>query len=189
MWRRCLAGVLLPLPLAFGGMMAFLDAYGQTDRARPAHAIVILGAGVNAQGVPGPALRTRTLHAVALYHSGLAPFIICTGGLGTYAPAESRAAATLAMRHGVPSHALLLEETSTNTWQNVGNAARLCRAHGFRSVVVVSDPYHLWRARRNFAAMGITAYPSPTLNRDPALRARMTAREVFSVLRDCLALR
>ena len=175
--------MVLP-PLVLGLTMLLLDRYGQSDRARAAGAIVVLGAGVNAYGLPGPSLRARTLQAVELYKRGLAPKIIFTGGVGHNPPAEARVAAGLAMRRGVPQSAVLTEETSTTTWQNVQNAAALCRAHGVRDVVVVSDPYHVWRAQRNFAAHGIAAYPSPTRNRETWLRVLMTAREVLSVSRD-----
>ncbi len=182
---------LLLVPCLFGGMMLFLDSYGQRDQASGARngasAIVVLGAAVNAGGVPGVNLRARTLHGIALYKRGVAPFLIFTGGVGTFAPAESQAAALLARRHGVPSGAILLEETSTSTWENIGQAARICRARGWTRVIVVSDPYHLWRARRNFKSVGIEAWPSPCANPPPLARFRMAAREVLSVTRDFLA--
>lgn len=182
--KRLLRVLVLMPPLLFGLAMLFLDRYGQTDRARRAGAIVVLGAAVNSYGLPGPSLRARTLHAVELYHRGLAPVIVFTGGVGTNPPAESRVAAALAMRRGVPRSAIFLEETSTSTWENIGNTAQICRELGAQSVVVVSDPYHLWRAQRNFGAHGIKAYPSPTSNRETWLRVLMTAREVLSVSRD-----
>lgn len=181
---------LLLVPCLFGGMMLFLDSSGQRDQAsaaRGASAIVVLGAAVNAGGVPGVNLRARTLHGIALYKRGVAPFLIFTGGVGTFAPAESQAAALLARRHGVPPGAILLEETSTSTWENIGQAARICRARGWTRVIVVSDPYHLWRARRNFKSVGIEAWPSPCANPPPLARFRMAAREVLSVTRDFLA--
>jgi uncharacterized SAM-binding protein YcdF (DUF218 family) len=181
--RRFRVLVLLP-PLLFGQGMLFLDRYGQTDRARPAGAIVVLGAAVNAYGLPGPSLRARTLHAVELYHRGLAPVIIFTGGVGKNPPAESQVAAALAMRRGVPRSAIFTEATSVSTWQNIGNTVQICRTLGVKNVIVVSDPYHLWRAQRNFAAQGVKAYPSPTTNRETWLRVFMTAREVLSVARD-----
>jgi uncharacterized SAM-binding protein YcdF (DUF218 family) len=177
--------VIMP-PLLFALAMLLLDRYGQTDRARRAGAIVVLGAAVNAYGLPGPSLRARTLHAVQLYRRDLAPVIIFTGGVGKNPPAESRVAAALAMRRGVPRSAIFSEETSTNTWQNIGNTAEICRDLGVKDVIVVSDPYHLWRAQRNFAAHGIKAYPSPTSNRETWLRVLMTAREVISLSRDFL---
>jgi uncharacterized SAM-binding protein YcdF (DUF218 family) len=168
----------------YGGLMAFLNAYGQYDRARLAQAIVVLGAHVNEQGVPGPSLHARTLHAVQLYRRGLAPKIICTGGLGTYPPVEAKAAALLAIQHGVPTADVLLESESTSTWENVRNAAQICRAHGWHRLIVVSDAYHLWRVRRNFAAMGLEVFPSPAPNIEPWLRFQMTAREALVVARD-----
>ncbi|MDQ3814751.1 MAG: YdcF family protein, partial [Armatimonadota bacterium] len=174
---RMVQGIVCLSLLGFGGLIAFLDAYGQHERAQPAEAIVILGAQVNTYGVPGQSLRARTLHAVELYERGLAPKIICTGGIGTFPPSEAKAAATLAMRHGVPAQALLLEEESTSTWENVQNAAHICRAHGWQRVIVVSDPFHLWRARRNFAMLGLTTYPSPSANREAWPRLVNTTRE------------
>jgi uncharacterized SAM-binding protein YcdF (DUF218 family) len=164
--------------------MMFLDTYGQDDRAQPAHAIIVLGAHVNERGVPGLSLHARTLHAVQLYRQGLAPKIICTGGMGTYPPEEANAAALLAMQHGVPSSDVLLESESTSTRENVRNAAQICRAHGWHRLIAVSDPYHLWRVRRNFEAMGLEVFPSPAPNIEPWLRFQMTAREALVVVRD-----
>lgn len=185
---RFLRWPALVLLLAWAGLAGLLDHFGQTDRARPADAIVVLGARVTPQGVPGDSLRGRTLAAAALYRRKLAPKLICTGGVGRYPPAEARAAATLAEQQGVPAGDILLEERSTSTWENAQNAAAICREHGWRRVIVVSDPYHLWRARRDFALAGIEAYPSPAKgverNRRPLLRVIWASREALSVVRD-----
>jgi len=176
---------VLPL-LGFGGLMWFLDHYGQRERAQPAQAIVVLGARVVTPGVPGLSLRARTLKAVALYHKKLAPKIICTGGIGDFSPSEAQAAATLAARRGVATRDIVLEDTSTSTTENARNTARICAAHGWRRVIIVSDPYHLWRARRDFEAVGLTVFPSPATNREVSPRLSATAREALCVLRDMI---
>ena len=58
-----------------------IDRQGRMDQAQPADAIVVLGAQVLLNGQAGPDLEPRTAHAVSLYQAGLAPRIICTGGL------------------------------------------------------------------------------------------------------------
>lgn len=67
-------------------------------------------------------------------------------------------------------------------------AAEICRAHGWRQVIVVSDPYHLWRARYLFDRQGITAFPSPARdcvrNRKLSLRVRWTLREALAVMHE-----
>ena len=195
--RRRLLRYLLPAMaaglLAFAGAAALVDAYGQKERARPAQAIVVLGARVIPGGVPGDSLRARTLHAVALYRRGLAPAILCTGGVGDFPPAEAQAAAALARQQGVPAAALFLESRSTSTWENALHAARICRAHGWRRVLLVSDPYHLFRARRDFERAGLSVHPSPAVgcerNRTPGRRAFWAGREVLLILRDLLVRR
>ena len=154
---------------------------------------MILGSRVEPSGAPGISLRGRTMHAVRLYKRGLAPKIICTGGTGTYPPAEAKVAATLAIQQGVPADDVLLEDTSTSTWENARNTARICKAHGWKRVIVVSDPYHLWRARRDFEKCGLTAFPSPAASQQwrsqPWWRLLWTCREALLVLRDLIALR
>ena len=168
----------------------FIDRYGQGDRARPANAIVVLGARVDERGEPGDSLRARTLHAVSLYKRGLAPKILCTGGIGDYPPSEAAAAAALARAHGVPAADLFLEEQSTSTRENDLYAAKICREQGWGEVIVVSDPYHLWRARREFTRAGLIVHVSPAREcaRNQVLHRRFywAAREVLMLARDVL---
>ena len=159
--RRLAARLLLTLLLGWPFSLALLDAYGQPDRAQPAGAIVILGSRVLPGGQPGPALTRRTRHAVALYQRGLAPLIICSGGLGGQAPTEAQAACGLAAALGVPDHALLREDQARSTEENALYTAALGRAHGFDTVIVVSDGYHLYRADLLFRAAGLRPYVSP----------------------------
>lgn len=159
--RRLAARFVLTLLLLWPLGLALLDAYGLPDRAQPAQAIVILGSRVLPGGQPGPALTRRTQHAVALYQRGLAPLIICSGGLGDHAPTEAEAACGLAAALGVPAQALLREDRAASTEENALYTAALGRAHGFDTVIVVSDGYHLYRAELLFRAAGLHPYPSP----------------------------
>lgn len=182
----CGAG-LLGAACAFGALMAFLDSYGQSERAQPSQAIVVLGSRVRSDGQAGNSLRRRALKAAQLYKKGIAPFVICTGGVGDFAPSEAYSAAQVLQRNGVPSSAILLEDRSHSTWQNIENVTAICQSRGWTQVVVVSEPFHLWRARRNFADFGIRAFPSPAANAPSAARLKMAARECLSVTRDFLS--
>ena len=182
--RKMLRYVVPMAALALAAAMLFLDRWGQRDRAQKADAIVVLGAFVNKKGQASQSLRGRALHAAALYRRGLATKIITTGGIGDNPPAEARVSAAIAMQNGVPPRDVFSEETSTSTWENAANAAEICRAHGWKRVIIVSEPFHLWRATRNFQKCGLQAFASPSRNRAPGLRLHMTLREVPAVLRD-----
>lgn len=177
------------LLLGFCSLVGFLDGYGQRDRTRPADAIVVLGARVGTDGIAGEVLRGRTLHAVNLYKRGMAPKIIFTGGVGAHPIPEARAAATLARERGVPARDIILESRSTSTWENARYTASICRERGWSRVVVVSDPYHLWRAKRDFTQARLVPFVSPATQwqqRYPTRRFWAAGREAVLVLRDLL---
>jgi len=172
-------------------MAISLDRFGQVERARPAPVIVVPGARVLPDGSPGDSLRARTRKAVELYRRGLSSKLLFTGGQGDYGRPESIVAAELAKTLGVPAGDILREDRSHSTRENARYAAKICREHGWRQLIVVSDPYHLWRARYLFAREGLIAYPSPARdcerNRKPLLRIQWTLRETLAVIKEVLS--
>ncbi|MGZ3456977.1 MAG: YdcF family protein [Archangium sp.] len=174
--------------LTFGlyGMAFVVDRFGQRERAVPSDVVVVLGARVLPGGQPSSALRARLEKAVALYHQGLAPRLLFSGGVGVHPPSEARVMRDLAVRLGVPAEACLLEEQSHSTEQNASFSARLLRSLGARRVVVVSDPYHLLRARQYFRLHGFEVATSPALLTERNLRLLerfyWTVREAAALL-------
>lgn len=187
-WLRILLIIFGILLTGLLGITFSLDRFGQVERARPAPVIVVLGARVLADGSPGDSLRARMRKAAGLYRRGLAKAVILTGGQGDYGRPESVVATDMAVSLGIPVDNILRETRSHSTRENVRYAAEICRAHGWRQVIVVSDPYHLWRARYLFAREGITAYPSPAWecerNRKLPLRIQWTLRETLAVMNE-----
>jgi uncharacterized SAM-binding protein YcdF (DUF218 family) len=140
-----LAGSLGPWFLA----AAALDQLGQRVPSEGGwDAIVVAGCRVDPGGVPSPALRARTELAVALFEEGLAPELAFTGGLGENPPTEAQAAAAHARALGVPDAAIVLEDRSTSTEEN---ARFLAEDQNYQRVLLVSDAYHVFRARQVFA--------------------------------------
>jgi uncharacterized SAM-binding protein YcdF (DUF218 family) len=173
------------LAVAELGLLAFVDSFGQTDRAQQAPAIVVLGARVHASGEASDSLRARVEKGVSLYKAGIAPLLVFSGGVGDHGPAEAIAAQRLAESLGVPPEACVVEPESHNTFENARNTTRLLEARGIDSVVLVSDPYHLFRARQLFRAQGIDSATSPALdaerNRKPLDRLFWTFRETVAL--------
>lgn len=154
------AALLLPL-IGLLGLGIWLERWGRVDRARKADAILIFGAKVRSGGVPSPLLRARTWHAFELWKRGFAPKIVCTGGVGDYPPAESIVQTQLLVGWGVPREDILREERSTSTRENALFAAGLLPRGA--KVIAVSDPFHLWRCRRDCTRAGLRASTSPEL--------------------------
>ncbi|RKH84563.1 YdcF family protein [Corallococcus sp. AB045] len=167
------------------GLAWWVDRFGRRERVTDADALVVLGARVLPGGVPSGALVARVEQAVALYRRGVAPWLLLSGGVGTHSPSEARVMRELAVAAGVPASACVLEEDSHSTQANARFSARVLRERGARRVVVVSDPYHLLRARQCFRREGleVATSPAPIAGRMRAWdRAYWTVREAFALL-------
>ena len=191
MRRRRLFAVLavLALPLVVVlGFGAWLERWGRAQTLQPASAIIIFGAKVRKGGVASPLLRARTFHAFELWKRGLAPKIVCPGGVGDFAPAESLVQTRLLRGWGVPASAIVREEKSTSTRENAIFASGLLPRGA--KVIAVSDPFHLFRCRRDLTRAGLNASTSPSVAGFDALpvqsRIFYCVREAALVLRDTL---
>jgi len=123
-------------------------------RPRRAEVIVVLGARLRPDGSPGSALSRRIAAGVALYRQGAAPLLLLSGG-GGRGRAEAQAMAEAALAAGVPRSALLIEAGSSNTVENAFLSAALLGKLGLGSVLLVSERYHLFRARLLFRRAGL----------------------------------
>jgi uncharacterized SAM-binding protein YcdF (DUF218 family) len=135
---------------------------GNRDERPPADAIVVMGA-AQYDGRPSPVFAARLDHAIELYHAGVAPRLIVTGGKREGdRTTEAASARSYAIAHDVPDEAILGEDTSRTTLQSIRRVAALMQAEGIGSAVFVSDPSHMLRVLRMASDQGITAYGSPT---------------------------
>ena len=172
------------------GVAAYITWVGQRDDARPADAIIVLGAAAY-DAKPSPVFEERIRHGIDLYRRGLAPKLIFTGGYGGVGArfSESQVARRYALRQGVPDKAILIESLSRNTHDNLRQASLLMQQHQLHDVIVVSDPLHMARALRISKELGIRAVGSPTPTsrfRTFATRWRFLLQEVYFFHRDRL---
>ncbi|MEW6472512.1 MAG: YdcF family protein [Actinomycetota bacterium] len=160
--RSLVAAVVLP---ALYFMVTFFQVWqtGRRDEARPAQAVIVLGA-AQYDGRPSAVLRARLDHAADLYRRKLAPVVVVTGGKADGDRfTESAASANYLHTKGVPDEAILREATGRTSWQSLAASARfLIQDRGIRDVVLVSDPFHAARIRGIASELGFRAVTSPT---------------------------
>jgi len=131
------------------------------DEAQPADIIVVLGA-AEYRGKPSPVLRARLDHALDLYKKGLAPRLLTTGGAGgdpVYT--EGDVGRAYLVSRGVPSEAIVVDAEGASTVYSTAAAAEIMRRMGLKSCIVVSDGYHIFRAKRMLQVSGVKVYGSP----------------------------
>ncbi|MGK2852173.1 MAG: YdcF family protein [Candidatus Limnocylindrales bacterium] len=135
---------------------------GQRDDRSPTDAIVVMGA-AQYDGTPSPIFAARLDHAIALFHDGVAPLLIVTGGKAVGdRTTEAASAREYAIAHGVPDEAILAEDQSRTTLASIRAVAGLMRKTGIDRAVFVSDRSHMLRVLQMATDAGIGATGSPT---------------------------
>jgi uncharacterized SAM-binding protein YcdF (DUF218 family) len=137
-----------------------------------ADCILVLGGGILPQEPPRQSIEVseagdRVLYAARLYRAAKAPVILYAGGKppgSTRKTAESADARTLMQFLGVPDSAVLLEDNSGNTFENVRNSRKLLADKKVKRLLLVTSALHIPRALGVFRRQlpGIEIIPAPT---------------------------
>lgn len=158
--------------------------FSSLDERHHADCIILLGAAVHS-GRPSPVFEQRIRHAVQLFHGGVAPRIIFTGGVGKGSSvAESEVGKDFAVSLGIPVASIFTEKVSHTTFQNLSEAQRIMNQRQWESAILVSDPYHMFRATRMAQHLGIRSQSSPTTTsvyRSFNIRFTFLLRELYFV--------
>ena len=169
--------------LAWAASFVAVLVWGRLDQSRPVGAIVVLGA-AQYVGKPSPVLRARLDHAISLWKQGVAPVLIVTGGRGEGdTTTEAAVSGRYAQKQGVPAKAILLETEGRTTSQSMAGVAALMGSQGRQDVILVSDPFHMFRliilARRHGLQPYASATPTSPIAASPAERWKYTLGESF----------
>ncbi len=176
LFQLCFFAVLVAV-LATG-----ICRYGEADEKQPADVALVLGAGTHG-GEVSPVYRERINHGIWLYQNGYVDYLLVTGGTGEGNDiSDAEAAKIYAMSQGVPEDAVLTEDKSTITQQNLEYAKQIMDERGLQTAILVSDPLHMKRAMLGARDAGIAAYSSPTpttMYKSTGTKLKFLAREVF----------
>ena len=175
--------------LALGATLAERSIYlairqqAGRDEARPADAIVVFGA-AQYNGTPSPVFKARLDHAFDLEERGLVPLIITTGGSGGDPHfTEGGVGRDYLVQRGVAGEKIIAETRSETTYQNVRAVARLLAPRRAKSLLAVSDGFHLYRIKLMCTSVGLTVFASPApaspIEADPMKRTLHSLREAF----------
>jgi uncharacterized SAM-binding protein YcdF (DUF218 family) len=177
--------VVVALVLLVGGTAFRIWQYGRIDNRGHADVILVLGA-AQYNGDPSTILRNRLDHARALYDEGVAGEIVTVGGrqpLDRFT--EAQASGMYLVSQGVPSDRIVEVNTGNDTLNSLRAAAGVLRQHSWGSAVLVSDPWHMFRAETMAENSGIDAWTSPT-HSGPAVQTRTT--QLKYIVRETAAL-
>lgn len=159
---RALASVAAgALAIWIGVLTVRIHLQSTVDEATQADVIVVMGA-AEYRGKPSPVLKARLDHAFSLYERHLAPRILTTGGAGGDPVfTEGSVGRNYLMGKGVPSEAIILEPEGETTVHSTVAVGEIMARMGLGSCILVSDGYHIFRAKKMLESRGIRVYGSP----------------------------
>jgi uncharacterized SAM-binding protein YcdF (DUF218 family) len=177
----------LLLLLVLGALLLFFGITGSRivhaaaeAPARKADVIVIFGAAEYA-GHPSPVYRARLDHGYELFHRGMAPVVITTGGAALDPDfSEGGVGRDYLLRRGVPEQALIAETQGSDTAQSAARVANIMRANGMHHCIAVSDAFHVFRIRALLEHEGVQVQLSPR----PESRPRHLGDRFAAVMRE-----
>jgi vancomycin permeability regulator SanA len=175
--RRKFLAVLLLFPLWFLAHTIYIVADGLTDEIATADAAVVLGNTVEADGKPSPRLKARLEKSVELYEKNLVGKIIVSGGFGVEGFEEADAMRDYLVTRNIPESAVILDRAGYNTYQTAVDAKQIMQENNLKSVIIVSQYFHITRTRLAFRKAGIEQIYA-------AHAEYFELRDVYSILRE-----
>jgi uncharacterized SAM-binding protein YcdF (DUF218 family) len=180
-WFRLLVVAIVAIVLSLAVTAIQVVHTSTLQEIHPADAIVVFGA-AEYSGRPSPVLRARLDQALDVFHRGVAPVVITTGGAAADPTfSEGGVGRDYLMRHGVPERSLIAETQGRDTSESAVRVGVIMRANGLHSCIAVSDAYHVFRIRRLLEHEGVApVYVAPR----PDSRPRSTWQREVAVLRE-----
>jgi uncharacterized SAM-binding protein YcdF (DUF218 family) len=161
---------------------------GVAAQLQPAAAIVVLGGGMESDGVLSASSLRRTIHGMVLFQRGFAPLVAFSGpsyrGLGRE---EAEVRAEMARLFGVSPSAIMTETTARTTREEAAQMAALLQPRGAYKILLVTSYAHMPRSRQLFENMGFTVQSAPVEDLSEARRPEARLRLIRNLAQELLA--
>jgi len=178
-----LFAILLPLATNYYVMASTENRIITPEEATNlgADAILVLGARVWDNGQPSGILKDRINTGVALYESGASDRLLMSGDHGQEDYDEVNAMKDYAIESGVASEVIFMDHAGFSTYESVYRARDIFQ---IKTVVIVSQKYHLYRALYIARALGLDAYGVSADRRDYNSYWLFDMREILARCKD-----
>ncbi|QMT59535.1 YdcF family protein [Legionella sp. PC997] len=179
---------LLITTLAIYALLAvYIINNAEKDERKRADVILVLGAKAYRNNSYNLCLVARVKHAIDLYKANYAPKLLFSGGTDVEDGInEAQTMKKIAISLGVPEKDILLESESTSTFQNLLYSKKLLQANQFKSIILVTEPFHAPRAILVAQKLGLTVFSSPAITSACWIKNKYSSRyflkEPFAII-------
>ena len=189
---KAVVALILAGVLTFASCLWVVLAEGHSDMRSEPDTMIVLGCMVYEWG-PSILLQDRLNTALDYLEDHPDTTVVVSGGQGADEHiSEAQAMHDYLVEHGFPSEQILLEDQSTNTYENLSFSNHLIAEHGIDvtdDIVVVSNDFHLARVRMLFKRVTGGDYHLYTLAAPTShlpSRIKMYIREPLALIKSFL---
>lgn len=152
-----LFAILLPLGISIYLCASVKDQIITLDEAAKldTDAILVLGARVWDNGSPSGVLEDRLDTGISAYQAGVSDRLLMSGDHGQDDYDEVNAMKDYALEQGIPSENIFMDHAGFSTYESVYRARDIFQV---KTVLIVTQEYHLYRALYIARALGLNAY-------------------------------
>jgi len=162
------------------GHLIYITIDGLTDKKTQADIAVILGNKVNEDGSLSERLEKRMECGLSLFQAGRVKKILVSGGLGKEGFYEGDKMKEYLIKNNVPDSIIIVDNLGVNTLATVNNTLRLKDSLNFKSIIVVSQYFHVTRTKMFFRKNNF-------INVNSVSPQYFEVRDIYSLLREFVA--
>jgi uncharacterized SAM-binding protein YcdF (DUF218 family) len=165
-FKRVVFAIILILMIAFSILEGLIIYNGSVKDIEKPDYLLVLGAGLNYDKLSA-SLRYRLIETLEFYNKNPEVKIIVSGGQGKdEALSEALAMKNFLVSNGVPEDLIILEDKSTNTYENFKFSKAIVDEQDKKEsylFTVVTNNFHMFRSKYIGEKLGIKVlrYPSP----------------------------
>lgn len=159
----------------------FVLTDGLLENLRPADVGVIMGSQVKRTGIPSKRLKSRLERGIDLYNKKILSVLIVSGGFGKEGFDEAKVMKDYLKERGIPDVDIITDPNGNNSYLTAKNCSKIMKEKHWKSVIIISDYFHLSRTKLAFEKFGVKDVRSSFARGFPNLflNAFSTVREFF----------
>ncbi len=160
-------------------MKSSMEAYLVKEAAAAelgADCILVLGAGLKADGTPNHMLQDRLDKGIELYRAGAAPKLLLSGDNGQEEYDEVNAMKVYMLNAGIPSEDVFMDHAGFSTYESMYRARDIFLV---KKAIIITQEYHQYRALYMARGLGIEGYGVVS---EPRIYAGQAYREIREIL-------
>lgn len=154
-YRKYMLYLLLAGCLWFVLHLVVITVDGFSDELHKADVAVVLGNKVHPNGIPSIRLQMRLDRTVQLYRKHYFSSVLVSGGVGKEGHDEAKVMKQYLVKHGLPAKDIIVDSAGNTTFHTMKYTKSLLKQRGWRSVLLISQYFHISRSKLAASRFGI----------------------------------